>query len=393
MNKFYKYFTLSCGILVLILLFYCGLIEYYQVTLVKRLDIVYKHDFQTSVEAKKSYKPFLPIAKIPKNKPVRILILEGGGLSGIISSEILVYLENKSGKPISKLFDIIGGTSIGALQAATLTVPDVMNKPKYSATDMLSIIENSANKVLKINLINFVLSGFGLYAPLFDTTSYTNLLIEYFGDIQLSQLLTNVLITGYDSNSHQVMFFKSRKSETNQKNFLLNSLIGGVTAIPDIMPPQRIANIASINNESYDISDASFIINNPIIATLLYADSLYPENEKIIVFLGLGLDQKEHKSQFITPHLHIVDRLNMYYDMRWAHDKLLLSYLDTFGKLNIFGLSQKRVFFIDEILDSGYGNELMPSKNNITYFKMIGNKIITTHKKELDNLIELLTSH
>lgn len=52
--------------------------------------------------------------------PKRVLALDGGGIRGLISLGILEELETRLGHPLSSYFDLIGGTSTGALIATKL---------------------------------------------------------------------------------------------------------------------------------------------------------------------------------------------------------------------------------------------------------------------------------
>ena len=45
----------------------------------------------------------------------KILQIDGGGIRGIIPAVILSYLEEKCGKPLCQCFDLITGTSTGAI--------------------------------------------------------------------------------------------------------------------------------------------------------------------------------------------------------------------------------------------------------------------------------------
>src|SRR5690348_12023103 len=67
--------------------------------------------------------------KFADTKPRKILALDGGGIRGVITLEILLEIEtqlrNKLGNPnltLSDYFDYIGGTSTGAIIAAGMAL-------------------------------------------------------------------------------------------------------------------------------------------------------------------------------------------------------------------------------------------------------------------------------
>ncbi|MEM7026379.1 MAG: patatin-like phospholipase family protein, partial [Pseudomonadota bacterium] len=53
---------------------------------------------------------------------IRILSLDGGGIRGLISLEILRHLEEATGKPIAELFDVVAGTSTGGIIGTQLLI-------------------------------------------------------------------------------------------------------------------------------------------------------------------------------------------------------------------------------------------------------------------------------
>src|ERR1039457_978542 len=64
----------------------------------------------------------------PVTRPMRLLSIDGGGLKGLIPAEALITIEAQldalTGRslPLSDRFDLIGGTSTGAILAAGLAL-------------------------------------------------------------------------------------------------------------------------------------------------------------------------------------------------------------------------------------------------------------------------------
>ncbi|GBF89188.1 phospholipase A [Raphidocelis subcapitata] len=61
-----------------------------------------------------------PIGRLGRG--VRILAMDGGGMKGMAMVELLRQIERRAGRPIWQLFDVIGGTSTGALLAIAVGV-------------------------------------------------------------------------------------------------------------------------------------------------------------------------------------------------------------------------------------------------------------------------------
>jgi Patatin len=88
----------------------------------------------------------------------RILSLDGGGLRGIISAEVLKYVEQKlqdftgnSDARIADYFDLIAGTSAGGILTALYLCPDPENplRPRCSAQEVYDFFD--------INLVKYLI--------------------------------------------------------------------------------------------------------------------------------------------------------------------------------------------------------------------------------------------
>lgn len=95
---------------------------------------------QQTKKTEVDYKTFLEEIKI-KNKPKMVLSIDGGALRGVLTLELLKVIEQKTGKKIHEIFDLIVGTSSGALLSYAL------GKKKFSIEHIGSIIQELAEKV------------------------------------------------------------------------------------------------------------------------------------------------------------------------------------------------------------------------------------------------------
>ncbi len=125
---------------------------------------------------------------------IRILSIEGGGIYGILPAHILEYIENKTGKHISELFDLMVGTSTGALETVLLTVPGKKGKPRYTAKDVLNIYNNESKFIFYSPWYHRILTLNGLLGPKYTTASRYQVFKKFLGDIYFDDLVNNVVI-------------------------------------------------------------------------------------------------------------------------------------------------------------------------------------------------------
>lgn len=71
----------------------------------------------------------------------RILSIDGGGARGMIPATILKEIEERSGRPISSIFDRIAGTSTGSILTVGLTATRPNGTPRYTAADIVQMYQ------------------------------------------------------------------------------------------------------------------------------------------------------------------------------------------------------------------------------------------------------------
>jgi hypothetical protein len=63
-----------------------------------------------------------------ETKVFQILAVSGGGYLGLYAAELLARLEARAGKPLGRCFDLIAGTSVGGILAASLALEIPINR-------------------------------------------------------------------------------------------------------------------------------------------------------------------------------------------------------------------------------------------------------------------------
>ena len=115
------------------------------------------------------------MAEFSADRPCRILSLDGGGAKGFYTLGVLREIEGLIGSPLHQKFDLIFGTSTGAIIAALLGlgktvkeinklyedhVPTVMSKRNRAGRSLA--LERLANAVFKQDKFDKMKTGVGI---------------------------------------------------------------------------------------------------------------------------------------------------------------------------------------------------------------------------------------
>jgi len=224
----------------------------------------------------------------------RLLSIDGGGLLGLIPAECLIRMEEQlnlmtgSELPLGKRFDLIGGTSTGAIIAAGLC----LGWPAKQLRDFyLQFGQEIFTKVfLPLQLWHKYPSG-----PL------ENRLKEKFGEkttLGDNTLLTNLLVVSKNATLGNIWFFNNNpegKFFATNKDLPLWEVVRASTAAPTFFPPQRMAVPDGLggSNEYEFIDGGVSTYNNPSFQVFLEATEpsyhfQWPAGTDQLLLISLG---------------------------------------------------------------------------------------------------------
>lgn len=216
--------------------------------------------------------------------PKRILALDGGGIRGILSLQILKKIENilrvrAGGDESFRLcdyFDLIGGTSTGAIIAAALALG-------YSVDQIEALYRRLGGEVFAGEWLRL-----GVLRPKFSAEPLRRVLEEEFGDLRLGddKVRTGlaIMVKRMDTGSPWVLhnnprgrYFAPRPGSTTLPNsqYLLRDIVRASTAAPHYFEPECIQ-IAEARDGKRPVEGA-FVdggvspYNNPALQLLLLA--------------------------------------------------------------------------------------------------------------------------
>jgi len=232
-------------------------------------------------------------ARADSKRPHRILSLDGGGVRGAMSIEILAKIEeiaNKKGyETLADYFDYISGTSTGGIIATGLSLG-------WSVDKLRSFYELHAEAMFdKAFLLK-------LFRYKYDDDNLRKILKKEIGNISLgsSKLKTLLMLvmrnattdSPWPISNNPYAKYNDKKLEHQNTEIPLWQLVRASTAAPTFFPP-----------ESVDLGDQTFIFvdggitsyNNPAFQTFLMATSepyrlnwQTGEKELLLVSVGTG---------------------------------------------------------------------------------------------------------
>jgi hypothetical protein len=161
-----------------------------------------------------------------------ILSVDGGGIRGIIPLACLVRLESKLGRPSREIFDLVAGTSTGAVIAAGIALG-------VGARGLLALYREFATAAFqRVPWWEIVLNR-GNHRYRLDFVA--GLLSEMGADLPLNDLPIDVLLTGKNTRTGRTDFFV-RDQDGNARlwgDLPLRDAVLASVAAPTYFPPHR----------------------------------------------------------------------------------------------------------------------------------------------------------
>ena len=255
--------------------------------------------------------------------PIRhILTIDGGGVRGLVSTIVLEALQDElksAGKneAIGNCFDLIAGTSSGALIAAGLAFPAPDGGAGPTPSDLRTFFETQARTIFPSRpFCNIPIVGRlpQLFGPLHDPAPFKNLLDMQFGDMVFASARRNVMITAYSIDPRDILLFRGGPAYEKQKKAAryemvrVSDAVLGSSAAPTFFPPHRIESTDQIS--TWTAIDGGVFLNDPAMAAYTEALRLFPGDEIRVVSLGTGRQTRNYPferarnwgfSQWVSP--------------------------------------------------------------------------------------------
>lgn len=357
----------------------------------------------------------------------RLLSIDGGGIRGLIPALVLAHIEEKVGRPIYELFDAIAGTSTGGMLALGLARPGGDLKTRaaelaelYQANGSTIFAEDLGRRVF-YELVDSLrpppvtpnehglglprhISPRDLLRPKYDADGRRRVLQSFFQGMQLTDALTRVFITSYDTYEREPVLLVSRPEDSATGHYfdavsegisMLDAALA-TSAAPTYFPAHKIMrpghSRGSHGQDYYSLVDGGVFANNPTALAHAFLREGVIEADDLIVSLGTG--------SMTAPYTF--DDVEKAGVLQWAFPMLKMMF-DGQSEAVALGLQRRferrfpgRYFRLQEYLTGELPTPVSDdlddaSTQNIEAMVSFTEELITRHQRELDALCLILS--
>lgn len=236
----------------------------------------------------------------------KILSIDGGGIKGVFAAQILSDIEEEYGIKLCDYFDIITGTSTGAIIASGLALgiaaKDILNLYLEKGKDIFNGYSAKGPK----RLIGLFKMGFN---SKYDNKNLKKCLLEVFGEKRIGDCKTRLLIPTYNLHTGKVEIFKTAHNKNyirDYKERIIDVLLS-TTAAPTFLPAY------SFSNRGRYI-DGGVGANNPSYIAVVEALTSCKWNAEEVCVLSVGCtdDYVKFSNNKKVNGIHVMDIISFF---------------------------------------------------------------------------------
>jgi uncharacterized protein len=217
---------------------------------------------------------------------VRVLSIDGGGIRGIIPALVLAEIEKRTGRPIAELFELVAGTSTGGLIALALTAPGEDGAPAWSAEQVAEVYEERGHEIFDTTLFQKLRSARGLIDERYDERGLERVVGDVVGQRRLSDALTDLVITAYETKDRFPFFFRSAQARAREDyDFPMLDVALATSAAPTYFEARLVHDSTG---RPYSLIDGGVFASNPAMCAYVDAIDSEPDAEVLLLSLGTG---------------------------------------------------------------------------------------------------------
>lgn len=247
------------------------------------------------------------------DRPFRILALDGGGAKGFYTLGVLDEIEKNSAKPIFQSFDLIFGTSTGAIIAALLARGDSVDQVMQIYTSNVPTIMQQSTVVSRTKSLHAVAA-------------------QVFSGTTVNDFKTGIGIVATNWHDERPMIFKVSQTQAHGSvgsfvPFFGCSVADAVIASCSAYPFFETYTVTKANGDVVEVGDGGFCANNPTLYAIADATkALGKQNSELrIVSIGVGA----YPSPKIVKRMRKVLIDFMHFSRYWLGSDFLQKILNT----------------------------------------------------------------
>lgn len=226
---------------------------------------------------------------------VNILSIDGGGIRGVIPAAVLTAIEERAGKPIAELFDLIAGTSTGGILALGLTIDDGSGRPKHSAAALRELYLERGAEIFPPLRPSWARVARGAFDERYAEKPLIEVLKSCMGEARLKDALRRVLVTAYEVELRQPFFFRSARAaeDPGGYDYPVWQAARATAAAPTYFEAARIPSPEDAT-DAYALVDGGVFANNPAMCALTdlrqghHAEAAEPVEVEDMFMVSLG---------------------------------------------------------------------------------------------------------
>jgi predicted acylesterase/phospholipase RssA len=199
----------------------------------------------------------------------RILSLDGGGLKGLFTAKLLAELERDLDVQIGDYFDLITGTSTGAIIALGVAF-------RVPASDILRFYRDKGPAI-------FDAPSFGIISTRYSAEPLRAALTEVFGEMTLGDSSNRLVIPAFNLQRREVKLFKTRHSPRFLRDWKMKAVDVALAsaAAPTYLP-------AFVDESLIKYVDGGIWANNPSLVGVIEAMTVLGVDRSNVNLLSIG---------------------------------------------------------------------------------------------------------
>ena len=235
-----------------------------------------------------------------KQTMVTILSIDGGGIRGLLPARVLQEIRRRldligERRPFSQLFDLVAGTSSGALTALAIALPDKDGAERYSASEIVELYTRRGTEIFPPSFRSAIHAAVQAFRHKYPPEPFERLLREVFGDASMRSAATNLLITSFDTEAMQPHCLKRRPARgewLTDPDYYMRDVARASAAAPTYFPPALISPIG-MPRIRFSLIDGGMFANNPSGLAYVESTKIFPSASEVLI-LSLGTGDPQH---------------------------------------------------------------------------------------------------